>query len=140
MMVYGITLNQVSIEEELKMTIKMQGVFKEMLNGNSNSPSVFDFIQTEPSEYEERIINYLKNGIVVVACGGIVEDVINPNNGFAGCPDLKTDGVWAWSGELEYYVRTYHLKLNDDFIQTMKINDWIIKSNLEIDYDDIHII
>ncbi len=139
-MAYGIILSRVSIEEGYRLTIKMQGVFKEMLNGNSNAPSVFDFIQTTPAKYEERIIGYLSSGIVIAACGGVIVDVINPDNGFAGCPDLKTDGVWAWSGELEYYVRKYHLKLNDDFIQTMIANNWSIKSDIEIDYDDIQIV
>ncbi|MBD5134853.1 MAG: hypothetical protein HDT39_02660 [Lachnospiraceae bacterium] len=122
------------------MKLKTQGYFKEMLHGDESNPSIFDYIQPKANKNEEEIINYLKNGIVIVACGGVVSDIINPDNGLAGCPELKTDGIWVWSGDLAYYVKRYHLKLDEEFIETMRCNNWHIKEDLKIDYDDLQII
>ena len=47
-------------------------------------------------------------------------------------------GKWAWSGVLSYYVRNYNLKLNDDFLETMVLNEWKIPiSENELDYSDM---
>lgn len=122
------------------MKLKAVGYFKEMLQGNESNPSIYDFIQLEANEYEEKMIEYLNSGVVIVACGGVVMDIINSDNGFAGCPDLKTDGIWAWSGDLAYYVKQYHLKLDEAFVMTMKKNNWCINDNIDIDFDDIEVV
>lgn len=122
------------------MKVKSQGIFKEMLQGSASDPSIFDFIQSEANEDENKIIDYLENGTVIIACAGVMVDVVNPENGLAGSPEWKTDGIWAWSGELAYYVKQYHLKLNDEFIETMRKNAWTIRRDLEINVDNIEIV
>lgn len=106
--------------------IKRQGFFKEMPHGKSDDPSIFKYIQQEENADEEKIVNYLKQGIVLVACGGFVHDMIEPNNGIAGCPDMLTDGTWLWPGDLPYYVKKYHIILEPEFIETMKKNEWVV--------------
>lgn len=96
--------------EEIELKLRVQGFFKEMLQGDENNPAIFDYIQSEANEDEEKILKYLENGAIIVACGRVVVDIINPDNGVAGCPNLMTDGIWAWSGELAYYVKKYHIK------------------------------
>lgn len=122
------------------MKLKTIGIFKEMLHGSECDPSIFEFIQPNASEGEDKIINYLRSGIVIVACGGIVTDVINPENGLAGCPELKTDGIWVWPGDLEYYVKHYHLKLDEEFVKTMCKNNWRVCNMINIDYDNLEIV
>lgn len=101
--------------------------FKEMMNGIADDPSIFDRIKDKPNINENKIIEYLKKGKTIVACGGVNVDIVNPSKGLAGCPDVKTDGVWIWSGDLAYYVLNYHVVLDDKFIQTMEENDWDIR-------------
>ena len=48
------------------------------------------------------------------------KDIVDSNNGIAGCPDMLTDGIWLWPGDLAYYVKRYHLKLDEDFLQSMR--------------------
>ncbi len=122
------------------MQLRTQGIFKEMLQGSDNDPSIFNSIQTKANEDEDKMIDYLEKGIVIIACGAVMIDVVNPKNGYAGCPEWKTDGKWAWSGDLAYYVRQYHLKLNEEFIDTMRKNSWTISPDLELDFDNIEIL
>lgn len=135
----GIPLNQ-TLSKEKCMTLRKQGYFKEMYGGDESDPSIWDHIKSEPYQQEEKIINYLDSGVVIVACGGCIQDIINPDNGMAGCPDLKTDGIWFWSGELSYYVRRYHIKLSDQFISTMIENNWIVDGDLEVDFDNVEFV
>lgn len=122
------------------MKLKRQGFFKEMPHGEESDPSILKFIQNEKNKRMKDICQYLKEGSVLVACGGIAQDVINPQNGGAGCPDMITDGIWIWPGDLAYYVMQYNLKLDEDFIHTMKENKWHVNSNTDIDFDNIEII
>lgn len=121
------------------MKLKRQGFFREMPHGNKNDPSIFQFIQEKSGVEEDKIYRYLNEGIILAACGGIVNDIINPENGVIGCPDVLTDGFWVWPGDLPYYVKKYHLALDGEFIKTMKSNNWIIKSMPNIDYDNLEI-
>lgn len=122
------------------MKLKRQGFYKEMPYGNQSDPSIMQFIRERGEIDEDKIYQYLKKGIVLVACGGIVKDIINPDNGIAGCPSILTDGIWVWPGDLAYYVKRYHLELDKDFIQTMRDNSWHIKDITNIDYDDWDIV
>lgn len=122
------------------MKLKRQGFFKEMPHGEESDPSILKFIQNEKNKRMKEICQYLKEGSVLVACGGIAQDVINPQNGGAGCPDMITDGIWIWPGDLAYYVMQYNLKLDEDFIHTMKENKWHVNCNTNIDFDNIEII
>ncbi|MBD5394301.1 MAG: hypothetical protein HDR71_08510 [Lachnospiraceae bacterium] len=122
------------------MKLKRQGFYKEMPYGDQSDPSILQFIRERGEIDEDKIYQYLEKGIVLMACGGIVKDIINPDNGIAGCPDILTDGIWVWPGDLAYYVKRYHLELDKNFIQTMRDNNWHIKDITNIDYDDWDIV
>lgn len=121
------------------MKLKRQGFYKEMSHGKSDDPSIFDFIQKKGNDDEEKIVTYLKEGIVLVACGGVVNDIIEPNNGIAGCPDMLTDGTWLWPGDLSYYVKKYHIVLEPEFIKTMRQNEWKVIDPSQIDFDNVEL-
>lgn len=122
------------------MKLKRQGFYKEMPHGNKNDLSILQFIREEGEVEEDKIYQYLKEGIVLVSCGGIVKDVINSDKGIAGCPDILTDGYWLWPGDLAYYVKEYHLQLEKKFIKTMRDNNWHIKNISNINYDELEIV
>ena len=68
-----------------------------------------------------KIVKYLQSGIVLAACGSVVEDIINPQNGIIGTPDDLTDGTWMWPADLSYYVERYDLKLDEEFLDSYSI-------------------
>lgn len=121
------------------MQLLRQGFFKEMPYGEEDDPSIFDFIQKEEETEKERICQYLEEGSVLAACGGIVPDIINPQHGVAGCPNIVTDGIWIWPGDLVYYVKEYNLRLDEEFIRTMRENNWHVKNPVNISIEDFEI-
>ena len=120
------------------MNIRRQGYFNEMPHGEEFDPSLKDFMGKADSALVDKIVNYLENGVEIIACCGVVKDVINPGNGSAGVPSVFTDGTWFWPGDLAYYVKTYKVALADDFIATMKQNAWRNPVTYgELDFDNL---
>jgi hypothetical protein len=53
--------------------------------------------------------------------------VLNPQAPtIIGSPDIMIDGVYAWPGDLPFYVRRYHVRLRDDFVAHMRANGWTV--------------
>jgi len=115
------------------MKLKNAGFFKELPHGDKSGISLAENVSDTAIENEEEIIKYLDNGELFISCPGIATDVMDKNK-IAGCPNIYTDGVWTWPGDLVYYIRHYHVKLPEEFISHMKSNGWIIPS---IDLDNI---
>ena len=122
------------------MKVSTVGYYKEMPHGGRSDISILDFINKESEEYIEKICSYLDGGITFVVSPGSVDDVINPYNGVAGDTSTYTDGEWFWPGDLSYYVRNYKLKLPDEFIATMKRNDWRVAVTIDdLDCENIEV-
>lgn len=117
------------------MNIISQGYYKEMPHGEPTNPSIMDFVGKEDKSIIDKICSYLESGVVLATTPGVVNDVINPDKGAIGTPTALTDGIWVWPGDLSYYVKNYKLKLSDEFIQTMKENNWKVPITL----DDINL-
>ena len=120
------------------MDLTSVGYFREMLDGSPSDPSIRDYINKGAHNSIERICAYLDSGLPLIVTPGVTVDIIDENKGIAGSPSVLTDGKWAWSGVLSYYVRNYNLKLDSAFIETMKANNWIIPIREdELDYSSI---
>lgn len=104
--------------------LKPVGFFDELELWHPTGQSLVDNLSTEPRPKEAEIIRYLEDGNIIVACAGIVEDVLSKSGEFAGVPSIKTDGVFVWTGILGYYVKKYHAVLPDEFIQHIEANNW----------------
>ena len=123
------------------MILMRTGYYCEMHHGEADDPSIFEAKKADYSEESLRkILGYLRNGIVIAAASDYSQDVINYENGIAGCPDALTDGKWLWPGDLQYYVKNYSIALDPDFINTMINNNWQTPiSEDEIDYDNLEV-
>ncbi len=120
------------------MNLTSVGYFKEMLDGSPSDPSIKDYVNKGTSSLIDKICAYLDNGVPLIVSPGTALDVIDEAKGVAGSPSILTDGKWAWSGVLSYYVKNYNLQLNDEFIETMIENGWKIPvCEKEFDYLDI---
>ena len=122
------------------MKLKRQGFFKEIKNSKETDPSMKKYINKKISN-KKKICKYLSEGIVLAACGEVVSDVLNPENGVIGTSDAVTDGSWLWPGDLVYYVENYNLELPQEFVDSMEENDWAIpiKKN-EIELEEIEVV
>jgi hypothetical protein len=123
------------------MDLKSVGYFREMSDGSPNDPSIKNFIDKKAElPHKKEICAYLDGGIPIIVSPGLAYDVIDPSKGAAGSPTILTDGKWAWSGTLSYYVRNYNLALDSDFLKSMAVNRWEvpIKEN-DLDYSSLSI-
>ena len=73
-----------------------------------------DDFDIAPSPFRGRILDYLKNGEVIMAAPSRAIDVISGKR-INQTNSILTDGEYTWSGSLSYYVQTYNLKLPEDF-------------------------
>lgn len=120
------------------MNLTSVGYFKEMFDGSPSDPSIKDYVNKGTSSLIDKICAYLDNGVPLIVSPGTALDVIDEAKGVAGSPSILTDGKWAWSGVLSYYVKNYNIQLNDEFIETMIENGWKIPvCEKEFDYSSI---
>ena len=120
------------------MNLTSVGYFREMLDGNPTDPSIKDYVNKGAGFPIDKICEYLDSGLPLIVSPGLVSDVIDESKGNAGSPSIFTDGKWAWSGVLSYYVKNYNLQLDSDFIDTMISNGWMIPIHEnELDYSSI---
>lgn len=77
-----------------------------------------------PDSIDDMVVHYLTTATRVFAVPGIVIDYLSPKREVIGSPDVYTDGEWAWTSDISYYVRNYHLRLPANFITRMKSYNW----------------
>ena len=98
---------------------KQLGFFKELNYGDGSGGTLSELIQDTPHEWENEIVDYLSTQEPFIVSLGISYDVFYPDK-IIGAPNIFTDGVWYWSEDLPYYIKNYHVKLPDEFIEYVK--------------------
>ncbi len=106
------------------MNLNSIGFYREMSQGKETYPSIYDVVNKGNAALVENICSYLSNGTAVIVSPGVTMDAIDETAGVAGTGSSYTDGIWLWPDDLIYYVRKYNIALPDDFINTMKVNNW----------------
>ena len=107
------------------MKLKRVGFFRELRHGMPEGPQLRSLLSETPQENEDRIARYLRSGVLFIAAPTFVEDVLAPGH-VIGSPHVFTDGMWAWPGDLAYYVEKYHARLPAEFISHMARKNWAI--------------
>lgn len=115
------------------MKLKKIGFYKELNHGDKSGMSLKESINNSSIKNEEKIIEYLDNGIAVCITAGLVSDALDETKGVIGNLEILTDGVWAWPSDLSYYIKFYHVKLDMDFVEHIKKNKWIVPNDNNID-------
>lgn len=67
--------------------------------------SLKESINNSSIENEEKVIEYLDNGIAFCITAGLVSDALDETKGVIGNLEILTDGVWAWPSDLSYYIK-----------------------------------
>ncbi|MGW1617352.1 hypothetical protein ACWCQZ_50315 [Streptomyces sp. NPDC002285] len=107
------------------------GFFREMPHGDPAGLSLAEACYDTPAPNEENVAAYLEQGHVRIAATGITYDVFDPDI-LVGAPHQLTDGRFEWPGDLAYYVRKYHLRLQAPFIAHMQANAWQVPSEVDV--------
>jgi hypothetical protein len=117
-----------------RMPIKVAGSFRELSHGIEDCGSLAAAVSDHPSQDEDRIIEYLNNGVTSAVAPCIVSDVLQPSSEiFIGPLTTLTDGVWEWPSDLAYYVEKYHVRLPKEFVAHMREAGWQIPEKSQID-------
>ena len=120
------------------MILTRCGYYNEMPHGEQTDPSIKKNIGGKVDNKKE-VCKYLRNGMVLAACGEVVKDVLHPEKGIIGTPDDMTDGTWLWPADLAYYVEEYDLQLDERFLIHMSNNNWTVPNSIEIDFDNLEV-
>lgn len=89
-------------------------------------------VSESAQENENRILDYISKGKPFVGCAGFIRDKVGNNRKIAGSLNILTDGVWAWSECLVYFIEEYHIKLPNDFISHAEMNNWQIHDDIDV--------
>lgn len=115
------------------MKLKRLGFYKELRHGDKLGMSLIKAIRNYPSEIEDKIVEYLENGVVFCVTPELVFDILDETKGVITNLELLTDGVWVWYSDLAYYVKNYHVELDEEFIQYVQNKKWIMPDEKEFD-------
>jgi hypothetical protein len=86
-------------------------------------------------EERHQIASYLESRLIFIAWGGFsyCRFECDVARGAVGPPGTccLTDGEWLWPEGLVHYIEKHHVMLPEEFIATMKRNDWRVEDLLE---------
>jgi hypothetical protein len=103
--------------------MQFQGFWREF-NSNKELPSIFEDVQSSYDYSEkEKVISYLNNGKFILGTRHFVFCPITQEK--IGSPEVYTDGNWAWTSMLIYYVKKYSIKINEDFLKAMEMQNFL---------------
>lgn len=98
------------------------GFFRELPHGDRSGPSLREANGRLGHEARD-VVSYLRGGGVVATTGQVATDWFDANQK-SGPLEVRTDGRWAWPGDLAFYVERYAVELPAEFVAWMLANDW----------------
>ena len=115
------------------MRVRHVGFFSDLPHGIPSEPSVESLVASCPQQDEDRLVNYLRCGVLFIACPGVVRDVLSKSDSIIGCAHILTDGVWAWPEDLAHYVSRYHVRLPSAFAEHASLNQWTVPNGIRVE-------
>lgn len=115
------------------MKLKKVGFFSELPHGDETGPTLRGAVRDWGEKDERKLIAYLKKGAVLFLCLGLARDVLDETAGFTHSPHILTDGVWAWPGDLRYYVKKYHVELPEEFLRHVRDRRYRLPRRKDLD-------
>lgn len=109
------------------------GFFKELYGCEQSTESIKDYVSDNPHPDEKKIIQYLnssENGGIVL-CGPVKDEMKKFFKPTIGGLSISSDGNFQWRSDLPYYIKKYHIKLPEEFIEHMRKHNWTCK-NIEV--------
>ena len=104
--------------------LKRAGNFRELRHGDPDGPSLIAARGKLRTENRAAVLHYLRSASLLWITLCRFDDALDPSR--QGIDDLAvaTDGEWAWTTDLPYYVETYNVAPPDEFVEHMQANNW----------------
>lgn len=104
-----------------KKMVELVGFYRELgFTSRPCFPSILDARGMRLPTHKAEVVAYLQAGAPIeIAPGGVGQDVFDPTR-TTTTRAILTDGRYAWSSELAYYVEHYDVSLNAPFEKHME--------------------
>lgn len=112
-----------------KRVAKMVGHLREL--GDEDAPSVQTARRRAREQDLTAVVAYLRAGKLLVMSPGLIKDPFAAG-ALAGKRSIRTDGTYAWSDALAYFVERYQLELPDQFEQHMRAQRWTMPATIDV--------
>jgi len=115
-----------------KTVLEVIGAFRELeLTDALNAPSIADSRGQRAPNSKAEVVNYLRSGnVLVVSPGGMASDVFDPTRRTT-TRAIVTDGRFAWSRELAYYVEVYDVALPAHFEEYIAAHNYLVPETID---------
>jgi hypothetical protein len=128
--------------ESYYMKPLIQIMYKEIAEArgvhSSELPTLKELISDTPQDHEAEIAIYLEKSPNYSALGKVVRDALDPACTIPLYPGTNTDGLYLWPLELAHYVRKYHVRLPEQFLERMKSLDWNPPPKTAINFKNLY--
>jgi hypothetical protein len=105
--------------------MKIVGFFTELNpRGRYARGSIHDAVSSTPQPFEREIAEYLDAGHFIIDYMEDGYDVIEGKTLLIARAAIKSDNTWVWRNDLAFYVRKYHLRLPEEFVQHARSKDF----------------
>lgn len=109
------------------LVIRTLGFFADFGGGRHYQGNIRDAVREEPQANEDRVIEYLKTGHILLDVLETASDVLSGRQQLIGASSLLTDGKWVWRLDLPHYVANYHLTLPEEFLREAASQNYQIR-------------
>jgi hypothetical protein len=98
--------------------MNLAGFYEELGAGSDFSQGSIREVRLNDAQPDEDLLAaYLDQGHLLVDFTETTRDVIGGKERIIGGSSLRSDNTWIWRIDLSFYVRKYHLKLPDEFVE-----------------------
>jgi hypothetical protein len=97
--------------------MKLIGYWKEDGGRFMNMPSLHELIRLSQYDDKELILAYLQQSSFIVASPGLKKSLLDDEMIGLG---IQSDGTWAWPASLYYYLKTYDVLLDTEFVEHVR--------------------
>jgi hypothetical protein len=110
------------------------GCWSEFGNHYSECPSIDDFID-EDWVYPalDKLVNYLQNAPVVATTSRLAIPWAKGHGDGRSSVSYRSDGVWLWFDDLDYYVLEHNVRLPNAFVKHIESNNF--RPPVQVDFD-----
>ena len=124
--------------EEVAVKLKPVVRFREFPFGTMKDPSMKEFMASAPWPRQEKVLDYLRSGLVLAyPMGADLMDWFDrpqrANPLIAGEPlggvTPLTDGEWFWNAGLIHFVEKYNVRVPDEYIEHAARNEWKVNKD-----------
>jgi len=106
------------------MAIHRAGFFRELRHGDPSGPLLVKCRDSLELNARAKVARYFRSGSVLATTGTMAGDWFNPSDTAVAPLEVRTDGTWAWPGDLAYYVEKYGVGVPLEMLDHMVSRGW----------------